>query len=298
MQVSDVLAILAEHVFHGNKNQSISAPTVFDVHNLSAENIMWVNDKNMALIENLAVGTVICSHNFDVKNRPADVNLIQVSNPRATFALVLNKFFTEKSETGISANASIHESVVLGKDVFIGHNVVIEKGCTIGNNARILHNTVIFKGTVICNDVTIGANCTIGGVGFGYEKDIDGEYTLIPHIGNVVIEDKVEIGNNTTIDRAVMGSTILKKNSKIDNLVHIAHGVEVGENSLVIANAMVAGSVVIGKNVWVAPSSSVLNKVIIADNALVGMGAVVLRNVNEGAVMVGNPAKALEPKKP
>lgn len=106
-----------------------------------------------------------------------------------------------------------------------------------------LHNTVILKDTIIEDNVVIGANNTIGGVGFGYEKDREGNFELIPHIGNVHIKRNVEIGNNTCIDRAVLGSTILEENVKVDNLVHIAHGVFVGRNSVVIANAMVAGSV-------------------------------------------------------
>ena len=119
---------------------------------------------------------------------------------------------------------------------------------------------------------------------------------IIPHVGNVVIENGVEIGNNTCVDRGVLGSTILKENCKIDNLVHIAHGVVVGRNALVIALALVAGSVEIGENAWIAPSSSILQKVKIGKNATIGMGAVVLKNVGEEEVWVGNPAKKLFPK--
>jgi UDP-3-O-[3-hydroxymyristoyl] glucosamine N-acyltransferase len=130
-------------------------------------------------------------------------------------------------------------------------------------------------------------------VGFGYEKDEDGHYQVIPHIGGVLIEENVEIGNNTCIDRAVLGNTILKKNCKIDNLVHIAHGVIVGENSLVIAHAMVGGSTVIGDNVWVAPNAALINKITIGDNATIGLGAVVVKNVGENDTVIGNPAKPM-----
>ena len=116
---------------------------------------------------------------------------------------------------------------------------------------------------------------------------------MIPHIGNVVLGNNVEIGNNSCIDRAVLGSTILHDNVKVDNLVHIAHGVVIGKNSLIIANAMVAGSATIGEHVWVAPSASILNKKSIANNAVIGMGAVVLKNVNEGETIIGNPGKPL-----
>jgi UDP-3-O-[3-hydroxymyristoyl] glucosamine N-acyltransferase len=142
--------------------------------------------------------------------------------------------------------------------------------------------------------VKVGCNCTIGGTGFGYEKDENGEFQLIPHLGNVVLEDYVEIGNNTCIDRAVLGSTILEENVKVDNLVHIAHGVKVMRNSVVIANAMVAGSVVIGENSWISPSVSILNQKKVGNNALVGLGAVVIKDVEDNDIIVGNPGKSIK----
>jgi UDP-3-O-[3-hydroxymyristoyl] glucosamine N-acyltransferase len=152
---------------------------------------------------------------------------------------------------------------------------------------------VLKYGTKIHDNAKIGANCTIGGVGFGYELDEEKKYVLLPHLGNVVLKSFVEIGNNTCIDRAVMGSTILEENVKVDNLVHIAHGVVIGKNSLIIANSMIAGSTKIGENVWVAPSVSILNKKTISDNSYIGMGAVVIKDVKENETIVGNPGKAL-----
>jgi UDP-3-O-[3-hydroxymyristoyl] glucosamine N-acyltransferase LpxD len=171
---------------------------------------------------------------------------------------------------------------------------VIEKDCTIGTRSKIGHNTVLLRGTQVGDDVIIGCNNTIGGTGFGYEKDDEGNYTIMPHLGNVVIHNKVEIGNNTCIDRAVIGSTIIGENVKIDNLVHIAHGVVIGKNSLIIANAMIGGSTVIGENCWVAPSASVINKGQVADNATVGMGAVVTKPVEKNSTVAGNPARTTE----
>jgi UDP-3-O-[3-hydroxymyristoyl] glucosamine N-acyltransferase len=205
---------------------------------------------------------------------------------------MVKAFFVEAAELPfVSDKCVIDPSVTLGKGVTIRAGAVLERNCYVGDGSIIDSNTVVKRGTVIGKRVKIGANNTIGGEGFGYEKDESGQFEVLPHLGNVVIEDDVEIGNNTTIDRAVIGSTIIRRNAKIDNLVHIAHGVEIGENSLVIANAMVAGSCIIGKNAWIAPSASVLNKITVGDDAVVGIGAVVLKNVSDGETVVGNPAK-------
>lgn len=256
--------------------------------------ILWVSEKNTSMLSGITAGTIICSVNTPGTEFNSNCNYLLTDKPRAKFQQLLNHFFVEKAPVGISASASIHPSVTLGSKIFIGHNVVIEENCKIGNGSYIGHNTVIYKNTILGSNVKLGSNNTIGGVGFGYEKDDDGTYVLIPHIGNVVLRDGVEIGNNTTVDRGVIGSTILNENVKVDNLVHIAHGVVVGENSLVIANAMVAGSVKIGKNSWIAPSSSILNNKTIGDNCVIGMGAVVLKSVPDNDVVVGNPSKSLK----
>jgi UDP-3-O-[3-hydroxymyristoyl] glucosamine N-acyltransferase len=291
VKITDILNGIPYTNYVGSKEAFVSIPAPLDVKNEDANILMWVNDANVSLLSDVGAGTIICGEAFtDYKNT---CNYIIVERPRLAFKQVIEKFFLPASLPGISSTAQIHPTAIIGNMVTIGHHVVVEQNCVINNGCSIGHNTVLHANTQLGNDVKIGCNNTIGGVGFGYEKDIDGEYSLIPHIGNVVIEDNVEIGNNTCIDRAVLGSTILHENVKVDNLVHIAHGVSIGKNSLIIANAMVAGSTIIGENVWFAPSASVLNKRTIANNAIIGLGAVVVKNVNEGEVIVGNPGKPL-----
>ena len=289
--IADLLANIAHLDFIGDTSSSISISLPLDVNNQDASVLMWVNDANLSLLDKVQTGTIICSNKFTGFKQGC--NYLIVERPRLAFKEVITRFFTPAKLPGISLTAVIHPGCLIGINITIGHHVVIEENCVIGNNSIIGHNSIIHANTCIGHQVTIGCNNTIGGVGFGYEKDIDGEYSLIPHIGNVVIGNNVEIGNNTCIDRAVLGSTILHDNVKVDNLVHIAHGVVIGKNSLIIANAMVAGSTTIGEHVWVAPSASILNKKSIANNAVIGMGAVVLKNVNEGETIIGNPGKPL-----
>lgn len=280
-----------------NKVEEVKFKKIED-SDFDENSIGWCSDKNLDALFNVKSGTVILSEIallFCTENSLNTFNKIVVKQPRKAFVQVVNQFLISAIKFGeIATTAQIDSHVKYNPStVNIGHNVVIEKDTIIGNNVIIGSNTVIKHGTLIGDNVKIGSNNTIGGIGFGYEPDDDGNYELIPHIGNVVLEEGVEIGNNTCIDRAVLGSTLLSKNVKVDNLVHIAHGVQVGENSLVIANAMVAGSVSIGKNVWVAPSSSIRQKLTIEDNATIGMGSVVVKNVCQFDVVAGVPAKKI-----
>ncbi|MFH2142252.1 MAG: DapH/DapD/GlmU-related protein [Bacteroidota bacterium] len=292
--VNQILKRIEFIEFIGNKKSEIHRMIELDPKNSDLNVIFWCSDKNLNKLKFVNAGSVIVSNRVDKSVFKKSCNYIIVDNPRNTFREILEKFFIEKPEFKICNSASVHKNVKLGKNVFIGENVVVEEDVEIGNNVIIQHNTVIFKNTKIGDYVVIGANNTIGGVGFGYEKDKNGDFQLIPHIGNVIIKDNVEIGNNTCIDKAVLGSTILYENVKVDNLVHIAHGVKVGKNSVVIANAMVAGSVEIGENSWIAPSVSILNQKKVGANALIGIGAVVLKDVEQGDVVVGNPGKVIK----
>jgi len=293
--VKDISEYIRLDGIDGNKEAVVNDIIKLDIYNANINSLMWVHPKNNHLIKSIKYGIVICNKVNDL-----DINqnctYLYTDSPRRTFQEILTHFFLPNLPKGISDSSVINKNVSLGEDIFIGENVVIEAGCKIGNNTIINHNTVVKSNTIIGNNVTIGSNNVIGGVGFGYEKDETGRYIFIPHIGNVIIGNEVEIGNCTTIDKAVLGSTIIRSKVKIDNLVHIAHGVDIGENSLIIANSMIAGSVKIGRNSWIAPSSSILNKKTIGNNAVIGMGAVVLKDVNENSIIVGNPGKELKKK--
>ncbi len=259
------------------------------------EAVAWISDKNLdTASSNIKPGLLILSEIGFEKLKHLQCSFLISPNPRATFVKMVSLFFKVKREPGIEPTAIIHSSVKTGTNCYIGHHVIIEENCTLGNDVEILHNTVLLSGTIVGNKVRIGCNCTIGNYGFGYEKDEEGDYLLLEHMGNVVIHDEVEIHNNTCIDKGVMGSTVIGENVKIDNLVHVAHGVIIERNSLIIANAMLGGSCVIGENSWIAPSSSVKNKLKIAADTLTGIGAVVLKEFPEKQVLIGNPASTME----
>jgi len=224
--------------------------------------IGFCTDDNIPRLYELKSGVIYVPNTGSLRyipiSRRTRLELIMVDNPRKEFIKVLSKFYPN-------------------------HKTIIADTVKIGKN------TVIHPGTVIGGNVIIGDNCTIGGSGFGFE---DGEF--IPHKGNVIIKSGVHIGNNTCIDRAVIGSTIIGNDVKIDNLVHIAHGVKIGDRSMIVAKAMIAGSVEIGNDVWIAPSAAIKQKVKIGNGSTVGMGAVVLNDVPPGITVIGVPAKELK----
>ena len=284
--------------------QIVESPNDLRIEDINSDSfnqnsLGWCSDKNEQYLYSLTKGTVILSNFLNIRliesKIPINFNRIVVESPRLAFLRVMKTFFVDKVQFGqIHSSVVIHETAIMNPNSCnIGPNVVIENNVIIGNQVEIGPNTVIKSGSFIKDHVTIGSNCTIGGVGFGYELNEDNIYELIPHIGNVVLSENVHIGNNVCIDKAVIGSTIIERNVKIDNLVHIAHGVHIHENSLIIAHAMIAGSVVVGKNSWISPNSSIKQKITIGENAIVGLGSVVLNNVFSNQTVVGVPAKPI-----
>lgn len=274
------------------QSQMISKIIKFDPKNLDSSALFWISEKNLSQIESLVTGILI-SPKSTIRPDCFDGTLVICENPRKAFSLIINEFFKPISNL-IPVGSLVTAMSNIPKSSKVGKGTVIEEGVKIGENVIIGYNNVILSGTVIGDNVKIGSNNTIGAVGFGYERDESGEYQLISHIGNVVIEDGVEIGNNNCIDRAVLGSTLLCRNSKIDNLVHIAHGVKIGRNSLIIANSMIAGSSEIGDDVWIAPSTSVTNGKRIGDRSMTGLGSVVVSDVTDNSLVYGVPAKKVK----
>ncbi len=208
-----------------------------------------------------------------------DEEFIISDNPRLTFAKIVNNRLGDEE-------ASIHPSAIIGNDV------------QLGNNVSICENVVIDGKTFIGNNVIIRANTVIGKPGFGFVKDEEDEtWVQFPQIGGVKIEDNVHIGANVVIDRGALEDTVIGEGTKIDNLVHIAHGVKIGRNCLIIACAEISGSVKLGDNVWVSPNVSIRENIEVGSNSLIGIGSVVIRNIPPDSVIVGNPGKPISKAK-
>jgi UDP-3-O-[3-hydroxymyristoyl] glucosamine N-acyltransferase len=219
---------------------------------------------------------------------------VRCRHPRLAFIKTARQFFMDLAITSWPerGDSPVHPSSTLGPNVRLCAGVVIGSNVSIKGEVLVGPNSCIANCN-IASDVVIGANCSIGLPGFGFERDERGRYWRFPNFGRVVVEEGVEIGSNTCIDRGSIGDTVIGKGSKIDNLVHIAHNVVISQNSLIIAHAMLGGSTRLGENVWVAPCASLINHIAVGAGALIGMGAVVLKDVERGSVMVGNPARRI-----
>ena len=215
---------------------------------------------------------------------------IATDDPKYLFACIYHEFSKSQTIPSFFSKAEVEE-LFAKKCVYISEDVQIARNVEVGEGAIIYGNVYLLENTRIGANVTIKPNTTIGGDGFGYATRTGYPPMKIPHFGGVIVGNNVDIGSSVSIDRGVFANTIISDSVKIDNGVHIAHNVVVGERSLIIAHSEVSGSVVIGNDVWIAPSVSIREKLKIGNRAFVGLGSVVTKDVEEDSIVFGVPAK-------
>ena len=244
-----------------------------------------------------------------VPDQNISTTLIKVENAYESFSKILAYYNEVKNnKKGIEnpvfiSDTATHESdVYIGAFAYIGANVVLQKNVKIypnvfiGDNVTIGENSTVYAGAKIYSETVIGSHCTIhsgvvvGSDGFGFAPNKDGSFTKIPQTGNVILEDHVDIGAGSTIDRATMGSTIIRKGSKLDNQIQIAHNVEIGENTVIAAQTGVAGSTKIGKNCMIGGQVGIVGHITIGDNVRIQAQSGIGRNVRDNEILQGSPA--------
>ena len=266
------------------------------------------NPKYTEFIYTTKASVAIVSSDFEPTEK-IELTLIKVKDPYSSFTTILELFNKDLSNrkgisqlTVIDKSSKISDSSFIGsfssvgENSIIGENCVIENQVFIGNNVEVGNGCKFYPGVKILDDTIIGQNCiihsstTIGSDGFGFAPNDDGSYKKIPQTGNVVIGDNVEIGSNSTIDRATLGSTIISNGVKLDNQIQVAHNVEIGENTAIAAQSGVAGSTKIGKNCMIGGQVGIIGHIKIGDNVKIQAQAGVTSNIESNSRVTGTPA--------
>lgn len=306
------IASLIKGNIEGNAEQLINS--VGKIEDAKAGNITFLaNPKYSHHLYTTAASVVIISADL-VLEKPVSATIIRHPMPYYGFCQVLDKYFNpHQNREGVHPTALISYSAKIGDGVYIGPYVVVEDdaeigegaqiypNCTIGKNARVGKNTIFYAGVNLYAECIVGNNCiihagtAIGSDGFGFAPTPDGSYAKIPQIGNVIIEDNVETGANCCIDRATMGSTILRKGVKLDNMVQIAHNAEVGEHTVIAGLSGVAGSTKVGKHCVIGAQVGIVGHITIADGTQIGGQSGIPKSIKEpNQQFIGSPAMPLK----
>lgn len=289
-------------------NPEIKVSTISKIEEGFAGSLSFLaNSKYIQYLYTTKSSIVLINDSF-VPDKEVRSTLIKVKDAYQAFASLLEIYNQNKPQKeGISKASITEESVKTGDRVYIGANTYIGENSVVGNHTKIYpnsyigdnveigNNVTVFSGVNIYSDSVIKDGCTlhsgvvIGSDGFGFAPQSASEFKKVPQIGNVIIEENVEIGANTTIDRATLGSTIIRKGVKLDNLVQVAHNVEIGENTVIASQTGISGSTRIGKNCMIAGQVGFAGHLTIGDNVKVGAQSAVHKNIEDGAVMQGTP---------
>ncbi len=304
ISVSDIQRIIGGQIIG---DQKFLVSNISSVENIKDESIVFIRSKkyipsSFPISILLIINERLLSY---IKKLPRSV--ICVDNVDIAFLKLLKTLHPYSFPVGISDSAVLKKNVVFGENVYIGENVFVGENTVleenvkifpytyIGNNVKIGKNTVIHPHVTILDNVQIGKDCIIqsgcvlGEEGFGYIK-VDGKYEKIPQIGRLVIEDEVEIGALSVIDRGAIEDTVIKKGTKIDSLVKIAHNVIVGENNAITAQVGIAGSSKTGKNVIMGGQSGIADHITVGDNVIIAADSGVISDLSSGSFVSGSPA--------
>ena len=301
------VAELINGVVEGDNNSTINK--LSKIENGDNNSLSFLgNPKYNEYLYKSTASIVIVNKSLELRE-PVKPTLIRVEDANLAFSTLLKHFNNQQiSKQGIDNESSISSNVKIGKNIYFGKYSIAENNVLIGNNVKIhshVHisenvvigdNCVVYPGVKLYRNTVIGKNCIIhsstiiGSDGFGFNKDDKGNNLKVIHNGNVVIEDNVEIGSNCSIDRATLGSTILKSGVKIDNLVQIAHNVVVGNNTCIAAQVGIAGSTIIGDDCLIGGQVGISGHLKIGDRVQMQAKSGVLKNIEDDSVIMGYPA--------
>lgn len=298
VKLTKILDILGEAVVAvvGSTEQTVTHPAPIDEAqdesavtfccSSGSEGLQWMRATR--------AGVVICRADQPVDELDSEKTFILVENPRLSFLKVVGAMFVEpRPSSDIHPTAVIDPEAVIDPSVYIGPFTYAGK-CEIGAGTVIHGHVHIHDRARIGCNVIIHAGAVIGAEGFGYERNEAGELEKFPQVGGVIIGDDVEICENACVDRGALGNTIIHEGTKVDTLVHVGHNVTIGRHAVITAHVQIAGSTRIGDYVYIAPSACLRDRISVGEGAFIGLGAVVVKDVPDGAMVMGVPARPAE----
>ena len=272
---------------------------VSGIDGATGDALVFAMDQTMlaAALESGA-GAILVSNKVELWELPADSRIIWVADPRYAFAVVAQRLAGKGFVAGVHPTAVVGEGVEIGEGTWVGPRVVVGDGVVIGNDCNILAGVTVYPGTVIGARVVVQAGAVLGATGFGYARSAEtGEYVLFPQQGRLVVEDDVEIGANTTIDRGALGETRIGRGTKIDNLVHIGHNCLIGKDVVIAAQTGISGSSVVEDGAVLGGQVGIGEHATVGKGVILGGGAGVLSGKKmhgAGEVFWGRPARPLK----
>lgn len=296
ISVQEIIDCLGNQVVKvAGGHEGVYIDNLADVVHVNRTTLDWVNPtrgNKQEIVEKSPARVLLVDSNVEYVSGKV---LIAVKNPKRALATIGNVFFVKQAISGIHPTAVVDNDADIADSASIGAYAVIGKA-VIGDNTVISPFVRVYDNVTIGNDCFIKEGAVIGGAGFGFERDEDGNRFRFPQIGGVIIGNHVDIGANTCIDRGALSDTILEDYAKVDNLCHIAHNAHIGKNAVIVACAEVSGSCTIGENSWVGPNACIRDQRSVGNSTMIGMGGVVVKNVGNNEIWAGNPAKEFTKK--
>lgn len=304
---AEQIAGILEGTVIGNANAEVSTLSKIE-EGIQGSLTFLANPKYKPYIYTTEASITIVNNDF-VAEQELKTTLIKVEDAYKAFTKLLEYYNQIKlNKSGIESPSYISDSASIGTDIYIGSFTYVGDNVKIGNNVKLFpnayvgdnvvlgDNTIVFSGGKIYSECIIGNNCVInsgaiiGADGFGFAPNENGEYSKVPQIGNVILEDNVDVGAGTTIDRATLGSTIIRKGVKLDNQIQIAHNVEIGKNTVIAAQTGIAGSTKIGENCQIGGQVGIVGHITIGNNVKIQAQSGIGRSIKDNEVLQGSPA--------
>jgi len=308
--IDSIIPARSEYFIEGDKNKKIRG--IAPIDDASIDDLSFCSsdgEKAFQLISNAHAGIILCGKSLKGFAHPGKGSqLAFVDNPRLVFVQFINRILKNEADQQLSSEMndyktrSAHSTSVISPEASIGNNCKIGNFVMIGNNCKIGNNTIIHDRVTLVQNCIIGNNCviqsgvTIGEDGFAYERTQSSELAKFPHFGGVIIGNNVEICANCSIARGSLTDTVIGDDTKIDALVHIAHNVKIGRNCQLTAGTVIGGSSRLGNSCWTGLNCTIKNKVNVGNNAIIGAGACVIKDIQDGDIVAGVPAKSIKDK--